>query len=90
MSNPNQLRTPLWMTAIIILAALPVVTFPAMLSTCPPELKVIAWVYPFVTLAAAWLTWQCYPQRPALAWILVAITILTHCSMWVMVTQPLY
>lgn len=89
MSLPTPPPAPRWLTLTVILVSLPVFSFPALLDSCPPELKAMVWLYPVYVVAAAWLAWKCYPQRHALAWILIALIALTHAAMWVMVSQPL-
>ncbi len=81
--------TPRWFTALDILCTLPVFLFPGLLATCPPDLKAMVWVYPFYIIVAAYLAWQCYPQRSALAWILLVLIILSHAAIWLMATSPL-
>lgn len=82
-------RTPWWMTLVIIVAALPLFSFPSLLGSCPGELRPMLWVYPVYEAAGAWLAWQCYPQRRALSWILVAVLVLSHGAVWLMCSRPL-
>lgn len=86
--DKKYLRTPLWMTALIVIVALPVFSFPVYLQICPSDVKALVWVYPVYVLAGAWLAWLCYPQRRALSWILVALMALSHAAVWIMATTP--
>lgn len=87
---PSLPPTPRWMTAVIVLVTLPLFQMPMLLSMAPDVglVKALLWIYPFYCLVAAYLAWQCYPQRHALAWILVGLMILSHISVWVLVTLP--
>lgn len=88
---PSMPSTPRWMTAIIVLVALPVFQFPVLLGACPDDstVRALVWVYPFYCLVAAYLAYQCYPQRHALSWILVGLMVLSHVAIWLLVTTPL-
>lgn len=87
MSDIKNLGTPKWMTVVIILAALPVFSFPVLLQLCPSDLKAMVWVYPIYVVVGAWLAWQCYGQRRALSWILVVLMLMSHAAIWMMVNQ---
>ncbi|MDE6317021.1 MAG: hypothetical protein K2L73_01310 [Muribaculaceae bacterium] len=82
-------RVPVCVVAVIIIAALPVLAFPAMLSKST-ELaggdRYFLWFYPAYVLAAALLAYQCYGRRTAMTWIIVFLMLLTHCAMWVLAT----
>jgi hypothetical protein len=88
---PKVPPTPRWMTAVIIVVLLPVLQFPMLLGSVPDVsmVRTLLWIYPFYCLVAAYLAWQCYPERHALAWILVALMVLSHVAVWIMVTMPL-
>ncbi|MCH5318285.1 MAG: hypothetical protein J1E38_01080 [Paramuribaculum sp.] len=81
-------KTPGWFLAVIILVGLPVFQFPMLLNSCPPESpdRLMVWIYPFYVVAAGWLAYICYPRRQAMAWILLALMILTHVGMWMLDT----
>ena len=80
--------TPWWFTAICILMALPATALPELLNLCNPDLKAFVWLYPVYVVASCFLAWKVYPARQLLAWILLAITLLSHGAIWIMVTQP--
>lgn len=88
---PSAPSTPKWMVALIILLLLPVFQFPMLLASVPDVqiVRAMVWIYPFYCLVAAYLAWQCYPQRHALAWILLALMVLSHIAIWLLVTTPL-
>lgn len=88
-NESRQPGTPFWFTVLVILFSLPVFSLPALLASCPPELKAMVWLYPFYVVFAAYFAWQCYLQRRALAWILVVLILLGHAAVWTMVTQSL-
>ena len=66
---PAPPSTPKWMIVLIVIILLPVFQFPFLLSDCPdiPIVRTLLWIYPFYCLVAAYLAYQCYPQRHALA-----------------------
>ncbi len=47
-------------------------------------------IYPLYVIAAAWIAWQSYPARRTLAWIILALMLLTHAAIWylVLTAQP--
>lgn len=88
---PAPPSTPKWMIVLIVIILLPVFQFPLLLSDCPdiPIVRALLWIYPFYCLVAAYLAYQCYPQRHALAWILLLLMIMSHVSVWLLATTPL-
>ena len=82
---------PRWFAAVAIICLLPVFQFPWLLAMCPADssVRTMIWIYPFYAAVAAYLAWQCYPRRHALAWILIALMILTHVSVWILATTPI-
>lgn len=88
---PAPPSTPKWMIALIVIILLPVFQFPFLLSDCLdiPIVRTLLWIYPFYCLVAAYLAYQCYPQRHALAWILLLLMIMSHVSVWLLATTPL-
>lgn len=88
MSPLRRGKTPAWVTVVIILCVLPVFSFPALLAWCPPGhegVRMLLWCYPFYAVVAAWLAWVCWPERPYMTWILLALMLLSHASAWGMV-----
>lgn len=79
-------KTPRWFIWIVVLVGLPIFQFPYLLSICPDNApwRVLLWFYPFYVVMSCWLAWQCYPQRPALAWILLLLTVLSHAGVWLL------
>lgn len=83
--------TPLWVKIVIIVAMLPVLSFPWMLAvsrSSGAEVDAFLWFYPFYVLAAGICAWVVYGRRPELTWILVGLLLLTHAGMWYLVTTP--
>lgn len=88
MSVPPYGTAPRWVAVVIIILMLPVFAFPALLSALPPDdssIRTIAWCYPFYVLLSGYLAWQCYPQRPAMSWILLVLMVMSHAAMWILV-----
>lgn len=87
----RNLKVPLWVTIVIIVATLPAALFPTLLGMCPPaapELRTLLWCYPFYALLTAALAWLSWPERPYMTWILVVLLILTHAAVWAAVSMP--
>lgn len=88
---PTPPATPRWMIAVIVIVLLPVFQFPFLVGSCPDVsiVRTLLWIYPFYCLVAAFLAYQCYPQRKAMAWILLALMVLSHISVWLLVSTPI-
>lgn len=84
MSDNRPNRPPRWFTLVVILCVLPLVGFPSLLSQCPEDspLTAFVWFYPLYVLAAGICAWMCYATRRELAWILLALLLLTHIALW--------
>lgn len=93
MINQPRRHTPLAVTVIIILTALPVFALPSLLSLAGesplPIVRTLLWGYPLYVLLTAWLAYICYDTRPYITWILVILMILTHAAMWLLIKSPL-
>lgn len=81
-------RTPVWVIIIIIVLTVPATATPALLANCPAgvdQVRTMVWCYPFYLLLSGWLSWRCYPQRPALAWILMTLMAASTVAMWALI-----
>ncbi|MBD5234421.1 MAG: hypothetical protein HDS65_09650 [Bacteroidales bacterium] len=76
--------------AAIIIAALPVLAYPALLSAAPESgsVEIFLMLYPVYVLVATICAWICRERRPEISWILVIIMLLTHAAMWLLVCNP--
>ena len=85
-SNP----APRWFIAVAVILTLPVFQLPLLISVMPSQAsdRTLLWVYPFYAVASAWLACRVYAQRPALAWILLAVLVLSHAAMWMLALTP--
>lgn len=81
---------PRWFAAVVIVSLLPVFQLPVLLSAALPGSPARSWLwfYPIYAVVAAYLAWQCYPQRRALAWILVALMWMSHAAMGAICFMP--
>ncbi|MDE5845496.1 MAG: hypothetical protein K2H44_08965 [Muribaculaceae bacterium] len=84
-------KVPVYVIVLIIIAALPAILTPLLLSlsTNPlPELqKIFVWLLPFYLIVAAFLSWQCYKyERTVMSWILIVIMFLTDLSIIYLLT----
>ena len=74
-------RVPLWMVAVIILCALPGVSFPFLgdlLTSGDLTIEGLTWFYPVYTIASALLAWQCYGRRTLMSWVILALLVVSH------------
>lgn len=83
--------TPKWFAAIIVILLLPLGQFPYLLNLCQEgsQARVFLWIYPFYALLSGYLAYICYPQRRLIAWILLLLLIMSHLSIWWLITTPL-
>ena len=81
-------KTPLWFTAIIIVAVLPILLTPFMIAGTAPDspARTLAWFYPAYLIASALCAYICYPQRRETAWIVFVLMILSDAAMWLLTT----
>lgn len=85
-------NAPKWFAAVVIIAALPIFQLPLLLSIAPANqsgIRTMLWIYPVYAVVAAYLAWQCYPQRKALAWILVGLLLLSHIAIYTLANTQL-
>ncbi|MDE5655903.1 MAG: hypothetical protein K2I19_02345 [Muribaculaceae bacterium] len=84
MSHKRQPRVPRRFLVVTILFMLPVLGFPTLLGKCSDDspLTSFVWFYPLYVLAAGICALMCYRDRRELAWILLAIMLLTHIALW--------
>lgn len=85
-----QRRVPWWMALIIILCAMPGVSFLFMgnlLTSLDMTVKGLTWFYPLYTIASALLAWQCYGRRTLLCWIILVLLIMSHCCFFYLATS---
>lgn len=89
--NPRG-STPWWFTLIILAVSLPMFSFLYFVGATPDgsEARTLAWLYPAYIVIGAVCSWICYPDRRALAWILVILMALSDAGMWAMteIAQP--
>ncbi len=84
---PATPATPRWFTIVTILLCTPLLMLPWLLDApCARQNGVSLWIklYPAYVAVAAWLAWQCYPQRHALAWVLLILMAMSHCAIWIL------
>ena len=83
------MKTPAWVTLLIVIFTLPIFTLPSLLDMCAPgdsAMKTLVWIYPFYMILSGFLAWRTYPARPYLTWILLAVMILTSVAIHILVT----
>lgn len=82
MTYPNE-RTPWWMGMIIVAAMIPALIVPFHMNglATDPTAKYLTYFYPAYVIASGICAWLCYPQRKALAWILIVLMLMSHAGM---------
>lgn len=78
--------TPRWFKAIIIVLMLPLALYPVLMSRMS-ETDQSVWLlrlYPVYVIASGICAWIEYRQRPDVAWVLVALLLMSHIGMWVL------
>lgn len=86
------MKTPLWMTVVIIIFLLPVFAFPLLLANLPAgdeAVKLFVWIYPFYMVLSAWLAWNAYPRRSYVSWILLILMGLSTAAVWTLELHPI-
>lgn len=81
-------RTPVWVILLAVVLSLPATATPALLASCPAgpeEVRTIVWCYPFYLVLSGWLAVRCWPQRPALAWVLMVLMAASTAAIWTLV-----
>lgn len=84
--GPLPPRRPWWFTLILIILVLPALATPWVLADGPVGStldKLIKWFPAFLILAAV-CAWLAYPQRRDVAWILVAIMLISASSLFIL------
>lgn len=77
---------PVWLRLIVIAAVLPLAAYPWLLAgdVEGTENLWLLRLYPFVELIGAVCAWRTYAGRREVAWILIAVMLLTHAAMWLL------
>ncbi|WP_289752246.1 hypothetical protein [uncultured Duncaniella sp.] len=86
------MKTPLWMTVIIIIFLLPIFAFPILLANLPTgdeAVRLFVWIYPFYMVLSAWLAWNAYPRRSYISWILLILMGLSTAAVWTLELHPM-
>lgn len=84
--GPIKPRRPWWFTALLIVVVLPAFGLPWLLADAPKDsllANLIKW-FPAFLLLAAFCAWFSYPQRRDVAWILVALMVLSAVSLYIL------
>ncbi|MCM1291950.1 MAG: hypothetical protein NC207_08495 [Bacteroides sp.] len=90
MTEGKNRRVPVWVTCIIIIAALPALLIPTFISlgeqAVEESKRLFLWLFPFYLVVAAYLAWQCYGHRTVMSWILITIMVITDLAMTMLMT----
>lgn len=82
--EPQRRHRPWWFTLLLILLVLPAFGLPWLLVSAPEGslLMMLIRLFPFYLVASAICAWYAYPQRRDVAWILVAMMIITSSALY--------
>jgi len=87
MTNDNDTthRRPWWFTTLLVLLVMPAFGLPWMLVSAPPGslLMTLMKLFPLYLAGSAIAAWKVYPWRRDVAWVLVALMILTSSALFV-------
>lgn len=80
---------PLWAKIVIIVAALPVLAYPWLLSAsaADSEERTFLWFYPIYVVASVICAWICWPDRREVSWILIIIMLFSHASILLLINN---
>lgn len=75
--------TPRWFTLLCIITVLPIGFTPALIASAHrgSPMGTLSLLFPIFLVASACLSWRCYRDRRDLAWILLAMSLLTSLAM---------
>ncbi len=81
------MKAPRWAAWVAVAVCLPILAMPWLISESAPGgiSETMLWTYPFAVILGAWCAWKSMPARPEVYWILIAVLLLVHASMWVLV-----
>lgn len=84
MSTSRPTSTPeWWFIAVLVLITLPLVLLPGVVAAVPAgydELRTLLRLYPLYVLVADWAAWVCFWPRRLMAWIMVALVVMSHAA----------
>lgn len=83
--GPLKPQRPWWFTTLLVVLVLPAFGLPWMLVSAPAGsiLMTLIKLFPVYLVGSAFAAWKVYPARRDLAWILVALMILTSSALFV-------
>lgn len=82
--GPLKPRRPWWFVVLLIVLVLPSFSMPWLLSDAPARSLLhflIKW-FPAFLLLSAFCSWMAYPQRRDVAWILVALMVVSSVAVF--------
>lgn len=81
------MKAPVWSTIVAVAACLPLLAMPWLLSVSDPSEtnRIMLCLYPLAVVLGAYCARKSMPERPEVFWILIAIILLIHASMWILV-----
>ena len=80
----NNKKTPQWFLWLVIVMMLPVLSCPWLISNAPQGTSMFVWFYPIYVITSGWLAYHCYVPRREISYILIALMLLSHVSMWML------
>ncbi len=84
-------RVPWWFTLLLVVLVLPTAAFIPQASRLLEEAEwlgssYVGWLYPVYVVLSAVISWLCYPDRRAIAWIMFVMILLTDTGLFLTVS----
>lgn len=76
-------KIPKWFIAVVVIAMLPMLAWPTLLSRCSEDspIKLFVWLLPAYVIASGICALLCYSERREVAWILIVLMLLTQSAL---------
>ncbi|MDE6191182.1 MAG: hypothetical protein K2G47_06100 [Muribaculum sp.] len=76
-------RPPWWMTVVILIMLLPLISWPMVIASLPPEedggnWKMLIYIFPVYAILSAYYAYRCYDGRRELSVILLSVLLLSY------------
>ena len=84
----NQRKFLFWAKLLIIIATMPIILYPYILSQCDAityeNFKIFFLLYPIYAISSAMMAWISFRSRPEISIILILLMGLSHFAIWML------
>ena len=84
MPTSPQPHRPAWLIVILVVLTLPLLATPAYMARIPEDNGILMG-FPLYVLLTVYLAYASWPQRPYVAYILMAVLVLSYLSLFVII-----